>query len=77
MTDKEMTVKSPKKRLIALLLCIFTIGIGSRIYVGKAATSMLYFITLGFFGIGWMMDIFMILIGSYTDKAGHFLKDWI
>ena len=73
---ESITQKSPKKRLIALLLCIFTFGIGSRIYVGKAATSILYFFTLGFFGIGWMLDIFMILIGSFTDKSGHFLQDW-
>jgi hypothetical protein len=38
---------------------------------------MLYFFTLGFFGIGWIMDIFMILIGSFTDKSGHFVKEWI
>jgi len=76
MTDKEMTIKSPKKRLIALLLCLFTFGIGSRIYVGKAATSMIYFFTLGFFGIGWMIDLLMILVGSFTDKSGHFLQDW-
>jgi TM2 domain-containing membrane protein YozV len=72
---EETTIKSSKKRLIALLLAIFTI-VGHRIYVGKVGTSMLYFITVGFFGIGWLMDIFMILIGSFTDKSGHFLRDW-
>jgi len=72
---ETIVVKSPKKRLIALLLAIFTI-FGHRIYVGKAATSIVYMLTVGFFGIGWMMDIFMILIGSFTDKSGHFLKDW-
>jgi TM2 domain-containing membrane protein YozV len=73
---ESITQISPKKRLIALLLAIFTL-VGHRIYVGKVGTSMLYFFTLGFFGIGWIMDIFMILIGSFTDKSGHFVKEWI
>lgn len=66
---------SPKKRLIALLLALTIVG--HRIYVGKMATSILYACTIGFFGIGLLIDIVMILMGSFTDKSGHFVKEWV
>lgn len=69
------TIKSPKKRLIALLLS--GTFIGHRLYVGKVGSTFLYLITLGGLGMWWMLDVFMILIGSFTDKSGHFVSDWI
>jgi TM2 domain-containing membrane protein YozV len=72
---KSITQISPKKRLIALLLW-FTL-IGHRLYVGKMGTSIIYLFTFGGFGILWMIDLFMILFGSFTDKSGHFVKEWM
>ena len=68
---------SSKSRLVALLLCIFLGFLGiHRFYVGKAGTGILYFFTLGFGGIGIFIDFVLILIGSFTDKAGHFVQEW-
>ena len=68
---------STKSRLVALLLCIFlgTLGI-HRFYVGKVGTGILWLITLGFGGIGVIIDLIMIIVGSFTDKQKNFVSDW-
>lgn len=66
---------SDKSWIAALLLCIFIGGLGiHRFYVGKVGTGILYLLTAGFFGIGVIIDIIMIAVGSFTDKGGNFLK---
>ena len=66
---------SDKSWIAALLLCIFLGGLGiHRFYVGKVGTGILYLLTAGFFGIGVIIDIIMIAVGSFTDKGGNFLK---
>lgn len=71
------TIVSPKNRLAALLLCIFLGELGiHRFYVGKIGTGLLYLFTLGGFGIGMIIDIVMICVGSFTDKGGLFVKNW-
>ena len=71
-------MESNKSRLITLLLCIFLGEFGlHRFYVGKIGTGVIWLITAGFFGIGWIMDLIMIIIGSFTDKSGNFLTNWI
>lgn len=61
-----------KNRLVALLLCIF-LGLGGvhRFYVGKVGTGILYLLTGGLFGIGWVIDIILIALGSFRDKYGY------
>lgn len=66
---------SPKSRWIALLLCFFFGGLGvHRFYVGKIGTGILYLCTLGLFGVGWIIDLFAILFGSFRDKYGFWLR---
>lgn len=60
---------SRKSKIVALLLCIFLGGLGiHRFYVGKIGTGILYLFTGGLFGIGWIIDIIFIAIGSFKDK---------
>ena len=64
-----------KSWIAALLLCIFLGYLGiHRFYVGKIGTGILYLLTGGLFGIGVIIDIIMIAVGSFTDKGGNFLK---
>lgn len=61
-----------KKKITALLLCIFLGCLGGhRFYVGKTGTGILYLLTLGFYGIGVVIDLILIIIGAFRDKAGY------
>lgn len=67
----------PKKRLVALLLCIFLGGFGiHRFYVGKTGTGVVWLLTAGCCGIGCLVDLIMILMGKFTDKDGNALIEW-
>ncbi len=65
----------PKSRIIALLLCLF-FGVAGfhRFYVGKIGTGILYLLTGGFFGIGYIVDIITIAFGSFRDANGQLLE---
>jgi len=70
-------VHSSKSRTVALVLCIFLGWLGiHRFYVGKTGTGVLYLLTLGFVGIGVIIDLIMIIVGSFTEKSGYFVKEW-
>ena len=76
MTDG--TGASEKKRLIALLLCLFVGGLGvHRFYAGKIGTGLLTIVTaFGFFGIWPLIDLIMIICGAFKDKQGRPLTAW-
>ena len=72
-----MAEVSEKKRLPALILCLLLGPFGiHRFYVGKIGTGILWLVTLGILGIGVLVDLIMIIIGSFTDKQGKALQDW-
>lgn len=51
-----------KNKWVALVLCLLFGYLGvHRFYEGKIGTGILYLLTLGLFGIGWLVD-FIILI---------------
>ena len=64
-------MQSDKNWLATLLLCLFLGGIGvHRFYVGKVGTG-IQLITLGGCGIWTLIDLIMIITGSFTDKDGN------
>lgn len=62
---------SRKSKSVALLLCVFLGGLGAhRFYVGKIGMGIVYLCTLGLFGLGWLIDIILILSGNFQDEFG-------
>lgn len=65
----------PKSKWVAFFLCLFLGFFGAHnFYAGKIGMGVLYLFTLGFLGIGWLIDIIRILIGAYYDKWGRKLQ---
>lgn len=64
-----------KSKLVAALLCFFLGYLGlHRFYVGKIGTGVIWLLTGGIFGFGWIIDFIVILIGGFRDKANMPLK---
>jgi TM2 domain-containing membrane protein YozV len=62
----------PKSRLVALILCFFFGYLGlHRFYVGKVGSGLLYLCTGGFFVIGWIFDLILIISGGFKDNVGQ------
>ena len=51
-----------KSKWTAFFLCLFLGGIGAhKFYEGKILLGIVYLLTGGLFGIGWIIDFFVLL----------------
>jgi TM2 domain-containing membrane protein YozV len=68
---------SEKRILPAFLLC-FLLGVFGvhRFYAGKIGTGLLQLFTLGGLGIWALIDLIMIVTGSFRDKEGEKITAW-
>lgn len=72
------TAFSPKSRLVATAFCFLLGAFGvHRFYVGKVGTGVLMLLTLGGLGIWTLIDLILILAGSFTDKEGRRVFVWL
>jgi len=63
---------SDKDFVITLLICVFLGGLGvHRFFVDKIGTGVLMLVTLGGLGIWWIIDIILIVTGSFEDSEGR------
>ena len=83
----QPAISSPKapagvssfKRLWALILSagsLFGICGLQRFYVGKIVTGIIWFLTVGIFGVGQLIDVIMIIVGNFKDRYGLPLIIW-
>jgi TM2 domain-containing membrane protein YozV len=71
------TDMSDKRILPAFLLCFFFGVFGvHRFYAGKIGTGILELVTIGGFGIWWLVDLILILTGSLKDGDGRRITEW-
>lgn len=56
------TPKKSKSKWTAFFLCLFLGGFGAhKFYEGKSGMGLLYLFTIGLFGVGWIIDVFVLL----------------
>ncbi len=67
-----------KLQIVALILCIFLGLLGvHRFYLGYTGLGVLYLLTAGLFGIGWIIDIILLIIPNGLTPKGkeNYKKD--
>ena len=73
--NEKIAPLSGKSKVVSALLCLFLGGLGiHRFYVGKIGTGLLWMFTAGLLGWGALIDLIMILCGSFKDCNGATLK---
>ena len=74
----DYTNASPKKRLTALLLCIFLGEFGAhRFYAGKIGTGIIQLFTFGGFFVWALIDFCFICGGAFKDSDGKEIVIWV
>lgn len=69
--EEKYSTRSRTTAFLLSLLILFALGGVHRIYAGKVWTGILQFLTLGGFVVWQVIDIIMILCGSFRDKEGR------
>lgn len=66
---------SEKSGIACLLFLLLLPPLGlHRFYVGKIGTGILFLITGGGLGLWWLIDLIILIVGSFTDANGQTVK---
>jgi hypothetical protein len=62
---------------VAFVLCLLVGVFGiHRFYLGHIGMGILYLLTAGLCGIGWLVDIIMICTGDLKPRNGDYMEKW-
>lgn len=74
---KRTSPHYPKSHTRALLLCCFLGYFGiHRFYTGYKRIGFIQLLTLGGFGLWWLIDLVSLCFNTYKDKYGIELDDY-
>lgn len=76
-TSKTSTEGERGSQTVAFVLCLL-IGVFGihRFYLGHVGMGILYLLTAGLCGIGWLVDIIMICTGDLKPRNGDYKEKW-
>ena len=61
-----------------LLFLVLSWPLGAhRFFLKRYASAILFILTIGGFGIWWIVDFILIVTGSMTDNHGKIVKIWV
>lgn len=63
------TKRASKPATVAIVIFLGGLGI-HRFLAGKTGTGILWLLTIGCLGIGWIVDIIQVSAGRFTQKDG-------
>jgi TM2 domain-containing membrane protein YozV len=69
-----------EKRILPtfLLFLVLSWPLGAhRFFLKRYASAVLFIITIGGFGIWWIIDFILIVTGSMKDDRGQVVKIWV
>ncbi len=66
---------SDKSRWIALILFVLFGALGAHYYyAGRILMGVVFMLTFGFFGIGYIVDFIRIILGYFRDSNGRYMR---
>jgi TM2 domain-containing membrane protein YozV len=72
--EKSFEIKPEKNSANWTILFVFSLFLGvfgiDRFYVGKKNSGIIKLLTLGGLGIWWIIDLFLVSFGKFTDASG-------
>ena len=71
---KSMEEDGIMQKTSAILITLFLGELGvHRFLAGKIGTGIIWLLTAGCFGIGWLVDLIMIVTDNFRDGYGDYL----
>ena len=69
-----------EKRILPMFLLFLVLSwpLGAhRFFLKRYTSAILFIITIGGFGIWWIIDFILIVTGSMKDDRGQVVKIWV